>query len=559
MSSRKIVIVGGVAGGAACATRLRRLDESAEIFIYERGPAISYAICGLPYYVGGVINRREQLMVASPESFRDNFNVEVRVRHQVEGINRTDKTVLVRNLSTGETFEQNYDCLVLATGSTPVRPNLPGMNLPGVFTLHHLEEADQMMRFLQERPVRQAVVVGAGYVGLEMVENLVRREIEVTLLEQMPHVLPQMDPEMVAPIHQALCDHGVHLAFNAALTGVEQGSNRTLYAVGSDGKRHRADMVVVGVGVRPEVSLARMFGLEIGELGGIRVDEQMRTSDPAIWAVGDAVEVRDFITGQWTLVPLAGPAGRQARVAAESICGRPTRYRGVQGTAIVGVFETVAACTGATEKRLRQVGMRYAKSFSFSMDRASYYPGAHRIAMKLLFDPETGRILGAQAVGKDGVARRMDVIAFAIQKHATVYDLEEAELAYAPQFGTARDPINIAGSVAANVARGDMLPAYWEDYLPEMIERGQILAIDVRSPTDYRARAVPGTVNIPLGELRARLNELPKDREIWVHCGVGQRAYYATRILLQNGFRARNLLGGITLYSAVKGQAQKPQ
>jgi len=553
MARKRIVIVGGVAGGAACAARLRRLDEKAEIFVYDRGSDISFANCGLPYYLGGVIVKRQGLLVATPERFRDWFNVEVRVRHEVRRIDRTARTVEVRNLQTGVSTVEPYDALVLAPGADPVRPRLPGIDLPGVFTLRNLDDTDRIYAWLEQRRPARAVVVGGGFIGVEMVENLHRRGIEVTLLEAADQVMLPMDPEMVTPLHAELRRQGVDLRLSSSLAGIEAGDDERIQVVTASGDRLAVGLVLVAIGVRPTTTLAHDAGLEIGSLGGIRVDSQMRTSDPAIWAVGDAVEVRDFVTGQWSLVPLAGPAARQARVAADASCGRNAAFRGCQGTAVGGAFDLTLAVTGASEKRLRAAGIRYEKSYTHSVHHAGYYPGAEMMTVKLLFDPESGRILGAQAVGKSGVDKRIDVLAMAIQKQATVYDLEEAELCYAPQYGSAKDPVNMAGFVAANVLRGDVEPAHWQQWSERQEAGGALpLVVDVRTAAEAAAGAVPGSLNIPLGELRARLGELPRDREIWVHCGVGQRSYYASRILRQNGFNVRNLSGGMRTFQATK-------
>lgn len=550
MAGKRVVIVGGVAGGAACATRLRRLDEQAQIFVFERGADVSYANCGLPYYVGGVIQNRQQLLVATPERFRDWYNVEVRTRHEIRSIDRASQTVAVANVLTGAVAEVPYDVLVLSTGATSIRPQVSGIDLPGVFSLRSLEDIDRMRTWLERGKAARAVVVGGGFIGLEMAENLVRRGLEVTLLERIDQVMPSMDPEMVAPAHQELRRQGVELRLSTPLTGIESAGDDQLNVIGPVGQRTAADMVVLAVGVRPDVHLAREAGLEIGALGGIRVDEQMRTSDPAVFAVGDAVEVRDYVTGQPTLVPLAGPAARQGRVAADAIAGRRSRFRGSQGTAIVGVFDVTLAATGVSEKRLRQAGTPYQKIYTHSLHHAGYFPGGEMMAVKLLFSPGDGRLLGAQIAGGAGVDKRIDVLAMAIQKGATLEDLEEAELGYAPQYGSAKDPLNIAGFAGANVLRGDVEPVFWSDWqrAQELAESQRPLVVDVRTRPEAAAGAVPGSVNIPLGELRMRLAELPRDREIWVHCGVGQRSYYASRVLKQQGFRVRNLAGGMRSY-----------
>jgi rhodanese-related sulfurtransferase len=407
-----------------------------------------------------------------------------------------------------------------------------------------------MRSWIEEHKSARAVVVGGGFIGLETTENLVRRGMEVTLLERLDQVMPTMDAEMVAPAQQELRRQGVDLRLSTSLTGIERSRDDELVVVGRVGQRMAADLVVLAIGVRPDVQLARKAGLEIGALGGIRVDEQMRTTDPAIFAVGDAVEVRDYLTGQPTLVPLAGPAARQGRVAADAIAGRPSRFRGSQGTAIVGVFDVTLGATGTTEKRLRQAGTPYEKIYTHTLHHAGYFPDAEMISLKLLFSPSDGRLLGAQAAGRAGVDKRIDVLAMAIQKGASLEDLEEAELCYAPQYGSAKDAVNIAGFAGANILHGDVAPVFWSDWLAaqsrDAAERP--LLVDVRTRAEAATGAVPGSVNIPLGELRMRLTELPRDREIWVHCGVGQRSYYASRILKQHDFPVKNLSGGMRSY-----------
>ncbi|MEN6450350.1 MAG: FAD-dependent oxidoreductase [Thermoguttaceae bacterium] len=548
MPAKRVLIVGGVAGGASCAARLRRMDENAEIFIFERSGDVSFANCGLPYYVGGVIANRQRLLVSTPERFRDLFRIEVRTWHEVRSIDRRGRTIEVESLQTGAVTTEPYDALVLATGAAPARPALPGIDLPGIFTLRDLHDVDQLHTWIEHRKPSRAVVVGGGYIGLEMVENLARRGVAVTLLEMTDQVMPQADPEMAWPIQRELERQGVELRLGREVAAFEPGSDETITVFAKSGERFSAGVVLLAVGVKPDVRLAQAAGLAIGPTGGIRVDDRMRTSDPAIFAVGDAVEIRDVVTGQPALIPLAGPANRQGRIAADVIAGRDARYRGSQGTSVVGVFDFTLAMTGATEKSLRRSGIQFEKSYTHAFQHASYYPGAERIHLKLLFDPTSGRLLGAQAVGRQGVEKRIDVITMAIQKGATVFDLEEAELCYAPQYGAAKDAVNVAGFVAANTLRGDVQLGHWSDWKKRQAAGDMPLTLDVRTPTDVAASAIPGTIRIPLGELRARLGELPRDREIWVHCGVGQTSYYAVRLLQQHGFRVRNLSGGITSY-----------
>jgi NADPH-dependent 2,4-dienoyl-CoA reductase/sulfur reductase-like enzyme/rhodanese-related sulfurtransferase len=547
-SGKRVLVVGGVAGGASCAARLRRMDENAEIFIFERSGDVSFANCGLPYYVGGAIDDRRKLLVATPERFRDFFKVEVRTRHEVRRIDRQKQTIEAHNLQTGAVSVEHYDALVLAPGAAPVRPPLPGIDLPDVFVVRNMDDVDRIHARIDRGPVNHAVVVGAGYIGLEMVENLSRRGITVTLLELTDQVMPPADPEMVVPIQEELKRQGVDLRLGNAVVAFEPGANDTISVVAQHDERFAADLVILAVGVRPDVELARQAGLEIGPTGGIRVDDQMRTSDANIFAVGDAVEVRNFVTGRPTLIPLAGPANRQGRVAADVICGRPAHFRGSQGTAVVGVFDLTLAMTGETEKSLRTAGIAFEKSYIHAMHHASYYPGAERMSLKLLFSPDSGRVLGAQAVGRAGVDKRIDVIAMAIQMKATVFDLEEAELCYAPQYGSAKDPVNLAGFVAANILRGDVHVGHWSDWKWQQGVGDAPLTLDVRPTAAVAAEAIPGTIRIPFGELRARLGELPRDREIWVHCVVGQTSYNAVRLLAQHGFNVRNLSGGITSY-----------
>ena len=543
----KVIIVGGVAGGASCAARLRRLDEQAEILMVERGPYVSYANCGLPYHVGGTIEEESSLLVATEETFRAQFAIDVRTRCEVVGVSATEKSVELKNLVTGEVTTESYDKLVLSPGAAPIRPPLPGIDLPGIFSVRTVPDARAIRKWLDrgiagqavvnadngdwtaEESIaksvlaKRAVVVGGGFIGLEMVENLIQRGLEVTMVEMLNQVMPPLDAEMARLVEHSLIEHGVQLELNDGVAGFEQNADGALDVLTASGKRLPADIVILAIGVRPETALAKMASIEIGQRGGIRVDEQMHTSDPDIFAVGDAVEVRDFVTGRWSLVALAGPANRQGRIAAEVIAGRDSRYRGTQGTSVCQLFDGVIASTGASEKTLVRLGdTDFEKIYLYPNSHAGYYPGAKNISMKIIFRKSDGLLLGAQMVGDDGVPERIDSFAMAIQAGFTVYDLEESELCYAPPFGSAKDPINFAGMVAANVLRGDMPVVHWND-----MDHG--FTLDVRRPDEVEVVNVSGALNIPLDELRGRLDELPRDREILVVCRSGLRAYYATR------------------------------
>ena len=537
----KLLIVGGVAGGASAAARARRLSEDAHIVLFERGPDVSFANCGLPYYLGGEIAERDKLLVVTPERLKSRFKLDVRVRTSVEAIDRAGKKVHVRDLVSGREYEETYDKLILAPGAAPLRPPLPGIDLPGIFTLRNLQDVDRI-KARMDRGVKQAVVVGAGFIGLELVENFVRQGIATTVVELQDQVLPPFDKEMTTPIAQELAGTGVTLLLGQSAEAFEEGPDGLVVRLKSR-QRLPAQLVVLGVGVRPENKLAVEADLVVGPRGGIRVNDHLQTSDPDIYAVGDAIEVKDFVTGEPAQVPLAGPANRQGRIAADHIFGHPSRYRGTQGTAIVRVFDCTAAMTGASEKVLRRANRPFRKVYIHPTQHAGYYPGAEAMTLKVLFDPESGRLLGAQAVGGAGVDKRIDVLAVAIQAGLTVFDLEETELAYSPQYGSAKDPINMAGFVAGGLLRGDHPQIDVEAVLAAPAGERPFL-VDVRTPQEYVGGHIPGAVNIPVDDLRTRLAEFPRDREIAVYCQVGQRGYLATRILLQAGFSVVNLGGG---------------
>ncbi len=498
----KVIIVGGVAGGASCAARLRRLDEKAEILMVERGPYVSYANCGLPYHVGGTIEKESSLLVATADTFREQFAIDCRTRCEVVGISAEQKTVELKNHLTGDVTTEHYDKLVLSPGAAPIRPPLPGIDLPGIFSVRTVPDARKMREWLDRDTTehsgmdsytgyqmvlkpKRAVVVGGGFIGLEMVENLVHRGLEVTLIERLNQVMPPLDPEMAILVQRYMIKHGVRLELNDGVAEFRQSGDGALEVLTSSGKSHPADIVILAIGVRPETALAKMAGIEIGQRGGIRVDEHMRTSNPDIFAVGDAIEVKDFVTGQWTLVALAGPANRQGRIAADVIAGRDSRYRGTQGTSICQIFEAAIAQTGVTEKTLNQLGETdFEKIYLYPNSHAGYYPNAKMLAIKVLFRKSDGRLLGAQVLGEDGVPKRIDSFAMAIQMGCTIYDLEESELCYAPPFGSAKDPVNFAGMVAADILCGDMPQCHWTCFCKELL-------LDVRNPAELAVESVP--------------------------------------------------------------------
>lgn len=547
---QRVLIVGGVAGGMSAAARARRLAEGADIVVFERGPHVSFANCGLPYFLGGEIADRAKLLVQTPERLRAALKLDVRALSEVVGIDRARKEIRVRDLAAGREYAERYDALVLSTGAAPIVPQVPGAGRAGHFALRALEDMDRIDSWVKARGATTAVVVGGGFIGLEVAEQFRRSGLGVAVVERNPQVLKPFDPEMAAHLHIELRKHGVALHLNSALarfdapaTGESAAASVVVLA---NGTRLPADVVILGLGVRPESKLARDAGLAVGATGGIRVDEHLRTSDPHIYAVGDTIEVTHGVTGRPAVIPLGGPANRQGRTAADNIFGTPTKYPGTLGTAIVRVFDLTAAVTGANEAQLKDAGIEFRAVHVHPNAHAGYYPGAQPIALKLLFAPGSGRLLGAQAVGADGVDKRIDVLATALRAGMTVDDVADLELCYAPPFGSAKDAVNLAGMAAQNVLRGRVVPIQWH----ELGALPNALVLDVRDARERAAGAIPDSVHIPLPELRGRLNELPRDREIVAHCASGQRSYGACRLLSQHGFKCRNLVGSYKTWKA---------
>ena len=547
----KVVIVGGVAGGASTAARLRRMDETAEIIILEKGPDVSFANCGMPYYIGDVILEREKLLVVTPETLRGNLNIEARVNQEVIRINRSAKTVTVLNLETGKEYEESYDKLVLSPGAAPVVPPLPGVDLPGVFTLRNLPDMDEIKTFIDQQKPARAVVVGGGFIGLEIAENLAHKGIDVSLIELLDQVMAPIDYEMAALVHQHLQFKKIRLALGDGLKSIRQGNDRWLEVTLASDRKVDAELVILSIGVKPENKLAKEAGLDLGVRGTIVTNEHMQTNDPDIYAVGDAVQVTNIQTHEPTSLALAGPASRQGRVAADHIAGRDASFKGVQGTSVVKVFDLTVATTGLNTRQLTDMKTPFESVIVHVSNHAGYYPGASPMALKLLFSPE-GRIFGAQAVGLEGVDKRIDVIATAIYGNLSVFDLEELELAYAPPFGSSRDPVNIVGFAAANVLRKDVKLIHWDDI--KTLDRGEYFFLDVRTPEELALGMIDGAVNIPLNLLRQRVNEIPRTKKIVINCQAGQRSYFANRILTQLGFDTYNLSGGYKTYSHAVGR-----
>lgn len=548
----KVIIVGGVAGGASAAARLRRLDETAEIVMLERSGYISYANCGLPYYVGGEITDREALTLQTPESFFERFHVDVRVNSEATAIDLAGKQVTVRNLADGTTYTESYDKLILSPGARPVRPPLPGIDNARIFTMRTVEDTLALRGFIDEHHPKRAVVVGGGFIGLEMTENLMQAGLAVDLVERLDQVMAPLDYDMACTLHGYLRKKGVGLHLSTAVAGFEEapGGIRTLLEGGS---ALDSDLVLLAIGVSPDTRLAADAGLELGARGSIKVTDRMQTSDPDVYAVGDAVQVSSILTQQPTLLPLAGPANKQGRIAADNICGRESHFAGVQGTAVLKLFDMTAAATGLNEKAAKAAGLAYDRTITFSANHASYYPGATNMTVKVLFDPETGRLLGAQIVGFDGVDKRIDVLATAIRAGMTGLDLTELELAYAPPYGSAKDPVNMAGFVIENVLTRTVRQFHWDevDTLPR---DGSVTLLDTRTDEEVAHGRIEGTVHIPLDSLRDRVGELDPKKPVYINCHSGLRSYIACRILSQHGFTCYNLSGGWRFYDLVKRQ-----
>lgn len=546
----KVIIVGGVAGGASAAARLRRLDEHSEIIMFERGEYISFANCGLPYYIGGDIVEKEALTLQTPESFHKRFRVDVRVFQEVVAIDTAGKKVTVKDVKTGDLYEEFYDKLLLSPGAEPVKPGIPGAENSKVFTLRNIPDTYRIKEYVLKTQVKSAVVVGGGYIGIEMAENLHKAGLQVTIVEFADHVIAPLDYDMAADVHNHIKSKGVTLLLKEGVKEIQEAGKQLKVSLGND--YLLTDMVVLSVGVRPESSLAKAAGLLTNARGAIVVNDHMQTSNTDIYAVGDAIEITDFVTGEAGFIPLAGPANKQGRIAADNICNITSSYKGTQGTGILKCFDMTIATTGITETRAKQLGIDYEKSFTFSASHASYYPGAVNMSIKIIFDKTNGKLLGAQAVGYDGTDKRLDVLAVAIRAGMSVYDLTELELAYAPPFSSAKDPVNMAGFVGENILKGKVNIFHWHD-VNTLPKDGSITLLDIRTNLEYENGTMDGFVNIPLEELRSKLELLDKTKPVYVTCQIGLRGYIACRILEQEGYTAYNLSGGYRLYQSIYG------
>lgn len=545
----KVVIVGGVAGGATAAARIRRLDEQADIVIFERSGFVSYANCGLPYYIGGVITDQRELTLQTPESFFARFRIDVRVRHEVTAIHPESKTVSVTNLETGEQFEEHYDKLLLSPGARPTQPRLAGAEHERIFTLRTVEDTLRIRRFVEEKQPKSAVLAGGGFIGLEMAENLRELGVEVTIVQRADQVLPPLDYDMAAQIHTLLRSHGVHLKLGSAVAGFESSGDQVVTLLEGEQPLH-SDMVLLAIGVTPDTALAREAGLTLGQKGAIRVNDRMETSVPDIYAVGDAVEVEHFVTKERAVVALAGPANRQGRIAADNICGGDSRYSGAQGSSVIKLFELTAASTGINERSAQAAGIDYDKVILSPEHHASYYPGSQTMTMKVLWEKDTLRLLGAQIVGRGGVDKRIDVLATAIRSGMKATELAELDLAYAPPYSSAKDPVNMAGFMIENITEGNVKQFHWTD-METLARDGSVTLLDVRTAGEYRRGHAEGFINLPVDELRERLEEMDRSKPVYVMCQSGLRSYVACRLLTQHGFDCYNFSGGYRFYEMV--------
>lgn len=546
----KVVIVGGVAGGATAAARIRRLDESAQILVFERSGYVSYANCGLPYYIGGVITDPEELTLQTPESFWERFRVEMKVRHEVTAIHPEQKTVTVQNLETGAVFEESYDKLLLSPGARPTQPDLPGIGLDRLFTLRTVEDTFRIHDFVRQQKPRSVVLAGGGFIGLELAENFREQGMEVTIVQRPRQLMSPFDPEMAAFLHAKMRKKGIRLMLRSSVEGFQEKSG-TIQVLLKGEEPVSADMAVLAIGVTPDTPLAREAGLKLGIKGSILVNDRMETSVPDIYAVGDAVQVKHFVTGEDTLISLAGPANKQGRIAADNICGGDSRFSGSLGSSVIKLFDMTAACTGINERAARKTGIDCDKVYLSPSSHAGYYPGARVMTMKVLFEKGTFRLLGAQIVGYEGVDKRIDVLAAAIHAGMSALQLKDLDLAYAPPYSSAKDPVNMAGFMIENISKGYLKQFFWDE-LDTLPMDGSAVLLDTRTKEEFGSGHIDGFVNIPVDELRERLGELETGKPVYVICQSGLRSYIACRILMQHGFDCRNFSGGYRLYQTVK-------
>lgn len=546
---KKVVIIGGVAGGATAAARIRRLDENAEIIMFERSGFVSYANCGLPYYIGGVIEDQEELTLQTPEMFMKRFCIDVRVKHEVTAIHPEKKTVTVRRLEDNTVFEESYDKLLLAPGAKPVRPSLPGMDIPNLYTLRTVEDTLRIHAFVQKEKPKSVVIAGGGYIGVEVAENLRDLGIQVTIVQRPNQLLNPLDYDMASFVHAKMRQKGVRLMLGHSVEGFAE-ENGQIQAILKDAEPLQADMVLLAIGVQPDTELAKNAGIKLGIKGSILVNNHMETSVPDIYAAGDAVEVKHYITGEKALISLAGPANKQGRIAADNICGGDSAYLGSQGSSVIKVFDMTVALTGLNERAAKAAGLDYDKVFLSPSSHASYYPGAQVMTMKVVFEKKTYKLLGAQIIGYEGVDKRIDVLATAMHAGLTAIELKNLDLSYAPPYSSAKDPVNMAGFMIENIAQNKLQQFFWDE-VEELPRDGSVTLLDARTPEEYTLGKMDGFINIPLDELRDRLVEIPLGKDVYVVCQSGLRSYLACRILMQNGYRCHNFSGGYRLYETI--------